>query len=261
MLKEGLQPIIEKTKGSKEKKLVYATEGSETIKNVATSGKERQAFVLSDEEILRLAYWAIAIESHYGKPMDMEWAKDGNTDKLYVVQARPETLQSQKSASSLKTHKLKESGSEILAGLSIGEAVASGKVCRVQNSQDIVKIQPMALVHYDQLEDREAWQQIRNLTQGYEDKQDYFVENLARGIAKIAASQYPHPVIVRMSDFKTNEYANLIGGSQFEPHEDNPMLGFRGASRYYSDRYRAGFALECRAIKQVREVMGFENVG
>lgn len=396
LLKEGLQPIIEKVKGSKEKKMVYATEGSETIENVDTSGKERQAFVLTNEEILQLGRWAVAIESHYGKPMDMEWAKDGDTGELYIVQARPETVQSQKSAGSLQTYKLKEEGGEILAGLSIGEAIASGKVCRVQSSKDIdkvkdnsilvtemtdpdwvpimkrvagivtdyggrtchaaivsrelgipaivgtgdatrnledgqevtiscaegdrgivyqglleyateeidledvpetqtkimmniaspaaafswwrlpaqgiglarmefiinnlVKIHPMALVHYDELEDREAWQQIRDITKGYEDKKDYFVENLAQGIGKIAASQYPHPVIVRMSDFKTNEYANLIGGQEFEPKEDNPMLGFRGASRYYSDRYRQGFALECRAIKQVREQVGFDNI-
>ena len=396
LLKDDLQPIIEKVKGSKAKKMVYATEGSKTTQNIETLEKERQAFVLSDEEILHLARWAIAIESHYGKPMDLEWAKDGDTEELYIVQARPETVQSQKSASSLKTYKLKERGEEILAGLSIGEAIASGKVCLVESSQDIdkvkdnsilvtemtdpdwvpimkrvagivtdyggrtchaaivsrelgipaivgtgdatrtledgtevtiscaegdrgivyqssleyatesidlkdvpetrtqimmniaspaaafrwwrlpargiglarmefiinniIKIHPMALVHYNELEDRDAWQQIRDLTQGYDNKQDYFVENLARGIGKIAASQYPHPVIVRMSDFKTNEYANLIGGQQFEPKEDNPMLGFRGASRYYSDRYREGFALECRAIKQVREKIGFDNV-
>ncbi len=396
LLKEELQPIIEKVKGSKEKKMIYATEGSKTIKNVDTSGKERQAFVLSDEEILQLTRWAIAIESHYGKPMDMEWAKDGDTSELYIVQARPETVQSQKSASSLQTYRLKEKGQEILAGLSIGEAIASGKVCRVESSKDIdkvkdnsilvtemtdpdwvpimkrvagivtdyggrtchaaivsrelgipaivgtreatrnledeqevtiscaegdrgivyqgklefateeidlkdvpetktqimmniaspaaafrwwrlpaegiglarmefiinniVKIHPMALIHYDELEDKEAWQQIRDMTQGYKDKKAYFVENLAQGIGKIAASQYPHPVIVRMSDFKTNEYANLIGGQEFEPKEDNPMLGFRGASRYYSDRYKAGFALECRAIKQVREKVGFDNI-
>lgn len=396
LLKKGLQPIVGKTKGSKEKKMVYATEGSSTTKNIKTSKKERQAFVLSDEEILQLAKWAVAIESHYGKPMDMEWAKDGDTNELYIVQARPETVQSQKSASSLKTYKLKERGKELISGLSIGEAIASSKVCVVKSSQDIdrvednsilvtemtdpdwvpimrrvagivtdyggrtchaaivsrelgipaivgtgdatrslkngqevtiscaegdrglvyegklefateeidlddvpetktqimmniaspaaafrwwrlpaegiglarmefiinnvIKIHPMALVHYDELEDKKAWRQIRDLTQGYEDKRAYFVENLAYGIGKIAASQYPHPVIVRMSDFKTNEYANLIGGGQFEPKEDNPMLGFRGASRYYSDRYKEGFALECQAIKQVREVMGFDNV-
>jgi pyruvate,water dikinase len=125
---------------------------------------------------------------------------------------------------------------------------------------NIIKIHPLALVHFDQVADPEARREILALTQGYEDKVEYFVDHLARGIAKIAASQYPEPVIVRMSDFKTNEYANLIGGKQFEFQESNPMLGFRGASRYYSDRYREGFALECRAIKRVREEMGLTNV-
>ncbi len=391
-----LQPIIEKTKGSKTKKMVYASEGSETIQNIDTPGKERDRFVLNDEEILQLGRWAVQIEQHYGKPMDMEWAKDGDTGDLYIVQARPETVQSQKSSGSLKTYKLKDKGEEILAGLSIGDAIASGKVCRILSADDIdkvqddsilvtemtdpdwvpimkrvagivtdyggrtchaaivsrelgipaivgtgvatreleagqevtiscaegdqgkifaglldyeaeevdlndvpeietavmmnvaspaasfrwwrlpadgiglarmefiinniIKIHPMALVHYDKLEDREAWQTIRDMTHGYEDKCAYFVENLARGIAKIAAPQYPNPVIVRMSDFKTNEYANLIGGPEFEGQEDNPMLGFRGACRYYSDRYREGFALECLAIKKVREEIGFDNI-
>lgn len=390
------RPIIEKTKGSKTQKMIYAEEDSKAVVNVKTSGKERNAFVLNDDEILQLAEWAKVIEQHYGCPMDMEWAKDGDTDQLFIVQARPETVQSQKQAGSLKSYKLKEQGETIVTGLSIGDAIASGKVSRVLSAEDIdqvqdgsilvtemtdpdwvpvmkrvagivtdyggrtchaaivsrelgipaivgtgdatrvlsdddevtiscaesdqgqvysgildydtvdvdisnlpstetrimmniaspsaafrwwqlptqgiglarmefiinnlIKIHPMALVHYDELEDRKAWKQIRELTKGYKDKQQYFVDNLARGIGKIAASQYPHPVIVRMSDFKTNEYADLIGGSAFEPKESNPMLGFRGASRYYSDRYRAGFALECRAIKQVREVLGFDNV-
>ncbi|MGF1482380.1 MAG: phosphoenolpyruvate synthase [Cyanophyceae cyanobacterium] len=390
------QPIIDKRKGSKEKKMVYAAEGSDKIQNINTSGKERQAFVLENSEILKLAQWAQAIESHYGQPMDMEWAKDGETGELFIVQARPETVQSQRTAGTLKTYKLKETGNKLVAGLSIGEAIATGKVCRVLNVENIdqvadgsilvtemtdpdwgpvmkrvagivtdyggrtchaaivsrelgipaivgtgeatriladgqevtvscaegdrgnvyegileyespevsladvpetktpimmniaspaaafrwwklpaqgiglarmefivnniVKIHPMALVHYDELADSQAWKTIRDLTQGYEDKREYFVEQLSLGIAKIAASQYPHPVIVRMSDFKTNEYANLIGGKQFEPTEENPMLGFRGASRYYSDRYREGFALECRAIRRVREEMGFDNV-
>jgi len=123
-----------------------------------------------------------------------------------------------------------------------------------------IQIHPMALVHFGTLQDRKAVQQIRHLTQGYSDKCAYFVDLLARGIAKIAAAQYPEPVIVRMSDFKTNEYANLIGGKAFEPMEENPMLGFRGACRYYSDRYREGFALECQAIKKVREEIGLRNV-
>jgi pyruvate,water dikinase len=125
---------------------------------------------------------------------------------------------------------------------------------------DMIKIHPLALVHFDQLEDKTAKKTIREMTRGYEDKGDYFVDHLARGLGKIAASQYPQAVIVRMSDFKTNEYADLIGGRPFEPKESNPMLGFRGASRYYSDKYRPGFAMECRAIKRVREVLGLVNV-
>ncbi|MBD0267399.1 MAG: phosphoenolpyruvate synthase [Cyanobacteria bacterium Co-bin8] len=394
--KKGVCPVLEKTLGDKAKKMVYGPEGGKSTRIIKTPGKEREAFVLNDDEILQLARWACVIEQHYGSPMDMEWAKDGDTGELFIVQARPETVQSQKSGGSLKTYRLKEPGETILTGLSIGDAIASGKVCRVLSAKDIdqvtdgsilvtemtdpdwvpvmkrvagiitdyggrtchaaivsrelgipaivgtghatldlkdgrpitlscaegdqgvvyngelkfeatevsledlpetrtrimmniaspgaafswwqlpakgiglarmefiinslIKIHPMALIHYDDLEDKSAWKQIRELTQGYTDKREYFVDKLARGIAKIAASQYPHPVIVRMSDFKTNEYANLIGGSAFEPKEENPMLGFRGASRYYSDRYREGFELECRAIKRAREDLGLDNI-
>jgi pyruvate,water dikinase len=125
---------------------------------------------------------------------------------------------------------------------------------------DVIKIHPVALARFDELEDPAARKQIEELTAGYADKTEYFVEHLARGIATIAASQYPDPAIVRMSDFKTNEYAKLIGGAQFEPHEENPMLGFRGASRYYSDRYKDGFALECRAVRRAREQIGLDNI-
>ena len=397
LLKQGFCPIIEKTKGSKTKKMVYAKEGSRSpVKNIDTSGKERNAFVLNDEEILQLGQWACTIEDHYGCPMDMEWAKDGNTGELFIVQARPETVQSQMVKGTLKTYKLKDLADPLLTGLSIGNAIASGKVCHVLDPKDIddvkdgsilvtemtdpdwvpvmkrvagivtdyggrtchaaivsrelgipaivgagdathilkndqavtlscaegdtgyiypgllkyetadvnlddvpatktrimmniaspaaafswwqlpaegiglarmefiinslIKIHPMALVNYDTLSDRNAWKTIRDMTKGYKDKRNYFVDNLTRGIGKIAASQYPHPVIVRMSDFKTNEYADLIGGREFEKPESNPMLGFRGAARYYSDRYRDGFALECRAIKRVREELGFTNV-
>lgn len=394
--KEGLSPILEKTLGDKAKKMVYGPEGGKSTRVVKTSGKEREAYVLDDAEILQLARWACIIEQHYGLPMDMEWAKDGDTGELFIVQARPETVQSQKVGGSLKTYRLKEPGEEILTGLSIGDAIASGKVCRVLSAKDIdqvqdgsilvtemtdpdwvpvmkrvagivtdyggrtchaaivsrelgipaivgtghgtldlkdgrsvtiscaggdqgvvydgelafeatevslddlpqtrtkimmniaspgaafswwqlpaqgiglarmefiinslIKIHPMALIHYDDLEDKDAWKRIRELTQGYTDKREYFVDKLSRGIAKIAASQYPHPVIVRMSDFKTNEYANLIGGNAFEPKEENPMLGFRGASRYYNDRYREGFELECQAIRRVREEIGMDNI-
>jgi pyruvate,water dikinase len=124
----------------------------------------------------------------------------------------------------------------------------------------VIQVHPLALTRFDAVEDEEAKEEIERLTHGFEDKESYFVENLARGIATIAASQHPHPVIVRLSDFKTNEYADLIGGGPFEPDEENPMLGWRGASRYYSEDYRDGFALECRALRTVREDMGFENV-
>ncbi|MGC9503190.1 phosphoenolpyruvate synthase [Baaleninema sp.] len=392
----NLKPILEKKRGTKERKLIYAKGGSQTTRNIETTKSERDRFVLEDEEIVELARWVKSIESHYDKPMDIEWAKDGETDELYIVQARPETVQSQKAAESLKTYQLKEDGETLLSGVSIGDAIAAGKVCCIQEAEEIdrfeddsilvtgmtdpdwvpvmkhakaivtdrggrtchaaivsrelgipaivgtgnatdrlddgreittscaegdrgyiyegcldfeaeevdldeipqtetqimtniaspdaafrwwklptegiglarmefivnniVKIHPMALVKFDELEDEAARKQIEELTRGYPDKTEYFVERLARGIAKIAAAQYPHPAIVRMSDFKTNEYADLIGGAQFEPEEANPMLGFRGASRYYSDRYREGFALECRAIERVRESIGLDNV-
>jgi pyruvate, water dikinase len=393
---KNFHPIIEKTKGTKEKKMLYAEGGSKATKNINTSKEERRSFVLEDQEILKLARWAVSIEKHYKKPMDIEWAKDGDTGKLFIVQARPETVQSQQDAGLLKTYTLKEEGKRLVTGLSIGQAIAAGEVCTIKSADQIerfkegsilvtemtdpdwvpvmkqakgivtdyggrtchaaivsrelgipaivgageatdklkdgqeitiscaegdrgyvyegileyeesevnfekipkiqtkilmniaspaaafrwwrlpcegiglarmefiinntIKIHPMALVRFDELEDREARHQINELTIGYEDKTEYFVDHLSRGIAKIAASRYPDPVIVRMSDFKTNEYANLIGGKAFEPKEDNPMIGFRGASRYYSKRYREGFDLECKAIKRAREKMGFKNI-
>jgi len=392
----GLTPIIEKNLGAKEKKLVYAVGGTRTTKNLDTAKDERNTFVLSNAEILTLARWAVAIEAHYGKAMDIEWAKDGVSGRLFIVQARPETVQSRREAGYLKTYEMQQEGKRLLSGLAIGEAIAAGRVCRIKSAADIarfkgnailvtemtdpdwvpimrrargivtdhggrtchaaivsrelgipaivgtgkateilkdgqeitisgaegdqgyvyagllkfretevnladlpetrtrimmniaspaaafrwwrlpvkgiglarmefiinsiIKIHPLALLHFDQVTDPGPRREILALTEGYEDKVEYFVDNLARGIAKIAASQYPEPVIVRMSDFKTNEYANLVGGRQFEFQENNPMLGFRGASRYYSDRYREGFALECQAVKRVREELGLANV-
>lgn len=389
-------PIIDKELGDKEKKMVYAKGGSKTTKNTDTSKKEKHSFVLSDKEIIQLARWGVAIEKHYEKPMDIEWAKDGDTDELYIVQARPETVQSQKAKGVLKTYKLKEKSEKILTGIAIGDSVAAGKAQVIKNADNIdrfeegnilitgttdpdwvpimkkakgivtehggrtshaaivsrelgipavvgtgdatkvlkddqevtlscaegeegtiyegilefeeseikseelpetktqiminiaspkgafrwwklpnkgvglarmefiinniIKIHPMALAHFDELEDKKIKKEIERLTEAYEDKEEYFVEHLMRGIAQIAASQYPDPVIVRMSDFKTNEYANLIGGGEFEGDEENPMLGFRGASRYYSEHYRDGFRLECKAIKRAREEMGFKNI-
>jgi len=394
--REGVDPIIEKTLGSKEKKMIYAKKGKDPTKNVKASDKERRAYVLSNDEIIQLARWGTAIEGHYGKAMDIEWAKDGEQDKIFIVQARPETVHSQKAAASLKSYKLNEQGEVLATGLSIGQSIASGNVCVIESADQIddfkdgsilvttmtdpdwvpimkraaaivtelggrtshaaivsremgipaivgakdvtkklnhdqevtiscaegdkghvyaghldfqveeidlgnipetktqimlniaapeaamrwwklpckgvglarmeylinnvIKIHPLALTRFKEVKDKEARSRINELTRGYEDKKEYFVEILARGIARIAASRHPDPVIVRMSDFKTNEYADLIGGRQFEPAEENPMLGWRGASRYYSEDYRDGFALECRAIRRVRESMGFANV-
>ncbi len=394
--KKGIVPVIEKNLGTKGMKMVYGSGLKTTVKNRATSEKERGQFVLSDPEILQLSSWGVAIEKHYGKPMDMEWAKDGITGELFIVQARPETVQSQRKADAFKTYTLKKRGTVVCQGLAIGEAIVAGKAqvikhlsdinkfqtgnilitemtspdwvpimqraaaiitdhggrtshaaivsrelglpaivgtsegtkaikdgqtitvsCaegeegfiyegevpfKEQNIQlgslpkiktkimmniaspqaafrwwrlpcegiglarmefiinDIIKIHPMALVHFDKVKEPKERKKILDLTKGYRDKEEYFIDHLAKGIGKIAASRYPFPVIVRMSDFKTNEYANLIGGRAFEPKEENPMLGFRGASRYYNPRYEEGFALECAAIKRVREKMGLSNV-
>ena len=394
--RQHLTPILHKTMGSKEQKMVYARRAGHPTRNVPTAAHERNRFVLSDDEILQLARWATIIERHYGTPMDMEWAKDGVSGDLFIVQARPETVQSRREAGVLKTFTLAEHGEVLLSGLAIGEAIAAGTVQVIESASEIerfkdgsilvtgmtdpdwvpimkraagiitdhggrtshaaivsrelgvaavvgtghgttalkdgqevtlscaegdqgkiyagrlaftaaevnladlpqlrtrimmniaspaaafrwwrlpcrgiglarmefiingiIKAHPMALVDYDLLEDKEARQQIRELTRHYADKCEYFVDQLTQGIATIAASQYPEPVIVRMSDFKTNEYADLIGGRQFEFTEENPMLGFRGASRYYNERYRRGFALECAALKRVRESVGLNNV-
>ena len=392
----ALSPIVEKKLGEKEKKMIYAgTVGGET-RNVPTSKAERARYVLNDAEILELARQACTIEKHYGQPMDMEWARDGNTGILYIVQARPETVQSRAKVGVLKSYHVKSHGPTLLKGLSVGEAVVSGTVCLIEHARDIdqfvegsilvtsttdpdwvpimkkaaaiitdhggrtshaaivsrelglpaivgtghatevlhseqevtiscaegeegfvyagtseytveelhydtvpdtktkimlnlanpsaafrwwhlptegvglarmefvinsgVKVHPLALTRFDELKDEVARAEIEVMTKGYTNKGDYFVDQLARGLSRIAAFCFPKPVIVRMSDFKTNEYANLLGGKQFEPDEENPMIGFRGASRYYSPRYKDGFALECRAMKKLREEMGFTNI-
>ncbi|MEX0815404.1 MAG: phosphoenolpyruvate synthase [Dongiaceae bacterium] len=392
----ALVPIVEKRRGGKARKMIYATGAERPTRNVPTSDAERLAFVLADAEILQLARWACAIERHYGMPMDMEWAKDGRTGAIFIVQARPETVQSRRELGALKSYRIRSKGRTLATGLSIGDAVVAGPVCVIDSPREIdrfidgavlvtettdpdwvpimkraaaivtdhggrtshaaivsrelglpaivgtgnathvlhdeqevtvscaegdqgfvyegtaafdvetlafdavpqtrtkvmlnlanpaaafrwwrlpadgiglarmefvinnaIKIHPMALARFDELTDDEARRKIAELTEGYADKTEYFVDRLARGLARIAAAHFPKPVIVRMSDFKTNEYARLIGGQAFEPAEANPMLGFRGASRYYSPRYRDGFALECRAIRRLREDMGFRNV-
>jgi pyruvate, water dikinase len=401
-LKQGFRPILSKTIGTKESKLVYDIGGSKSTKNVPVAPSERGKFVLQDDEILELARWACVIEDHYSvvhgryTPMDMEWAKDGISGQLFIVQARPETVQSRKQKIVLKTYRLKSAGQRLVSGHSVGEAIGTGKarlildahrmtefqagevlvtdktdpdwepimkkaaaivtnqggrtchaaiiarelgipaivgtesatgalntgqaitvscaegevgyvydgvlpfevsevaldqlprtrtqiLMNVGNPEDAfhlaaipndgvglarlefiianhIQAHPMALVHFDEVSDPQTKQQLAALTSAYEDKPGYFVDKLAQGVALIAAAFYPRPVIVRLSDFKTNEYAHLLGGQQFEPEEDNPMIGWRGASRYYHERYRDGFALECRAMKLVREEMGLTNV-
>lgn len=392
----SLRPIIEKTLGGKERKIVYAAGGSARTAIVDTDWRERRSFVLSDDEILELGRWAVVVERHYGRPMDMEWAKDGETGELHMVQARPETVQSADRSTVLRTYRLKQKGRRLVSGAAVGRSIAVGEACVIHSVDDIdrfrpgailvtemtdpdwvpvmktaagivtdhggttshaaivsrelgvpavvgtgqatrilrdrqaitlscaegdqghvyegelpfetveanldelprtrtammvniaspgsafqwwrlpakgvglarmefiinniIKIHPMALVHPERVADQEARRRIDELTRGFADKTEYFVETLALGIGTIAAPFHPHPVIVRLSDFKTNEYAHLIGGAGFEPKEENPMLGFRGASRYYDDRYREGFALECRALRRVRDVIGFRNV-
>jgi len=391
----GTEPIIDKELGGKAFRMVYGEGGSHRTRIVETTEQERQSFVLDNSDIVQLARWAVAIEDHYQRPMDMEWAKDGETGELYIVQARPETVQAQASTSTFRHYRLKEKGDPLLTGAAVGTAIAAGKACVIRTAADIaqfrdgsilitettdpdwvpvmkraagivtnhggttshaaivsrelgvpaivgtgnateiiaenseitiscadgdvgtiyasildfsvtdvdigslpatrtdimvnianpaaafqwwrlpargvglarmefiinahIKVHPMALVHPDRVS-AEAQRQIRDLTKGYSDPSEFFVDVLARGIAKLASPYYPHPAIVRLSDFKTNEYAHLVGGDAFEPYEENPMLGFRGASRYYDERYREGFALECRALKRVREELGFSNV-
>ena len=401
-LLQGFRPIIEKRLGNKEFKLIYDVGGSRMTRNVPVSPEQRSRFALDDDDVLILARWASLIEDHYsakrGKPtpMDMEWAKDGNTGELFIVQARPETVQSQKAIDSLETYRLRERGPILVRGRSVGEKIGSGPVRVIQSAAHLelfregevlvtdktdpdweptmkkasaivtnrggrtchaaivsrelglpalvgtergtellkdgmnvtvscaegdngfvyagllpfdvervdlknlarprtkvmmnvgnpeeafrlslipsdgvglareefiistyIKIHPQALLNYGQLDDPAVKSEIDRLTVGYDDKPQFFVDKLAEGVAMIAAAFYPRDVIVRLSDFKTNEYANLIGGKKYEPTEENPMLGFRGASRYYDERYRDAFALECRAMKKVRDEMGLRNV-
>jgi pyruvate,water dikinase len=396
-LLQGKNAIIQKILGDKTQTMVYSNDENEPVINLDTPKEKQEMFVLSDEEIMKLANWALIIENHYEKPMDIEWAKDGITGEIFIIQARPETVHSQRNPLLLKEYKLLDKGIVLVQGEAIGSKIATG-VARILHSPDdaeklqageiivtdttspdwdpilqkasaiitnkggrtshasivarelgvpaivgcdnatkeiidgdiitvscsegktgfvyrgklnfkvtnldfstiakpestevmlivgdpdkafelsfypndgvglmriefiithSVQIHPMALVKFNELKDAAVKQKIEELTHHYPDKQQYFVDKLSQGIATIAAAFYPKDVIVRMSDFKTNEYANLIGGKDFEPHEENPMLGFRGASRYYNDLYKEGFRLECQAIKKVREDMGLANV-
>jgi pyruvate,water dikinase len=401
-LREGYRPIISKKLGEKKIRMVYCEEGSKQTKNIDVADAERRKFVLNDDEILTLARWAIAIEDHYSqkagyfKPMDMEWAKDGISGEMFIVQARPETVQSRKDKTKLIKYVLKGKGNVIIEGRSVGEKIGSGythvirdvhqikdfrenevlitdmtdpdwepimkiasgivtnrggRTChaaiisrelgipcivgtndgteKIKTGTEVtvdcsqgdagyvykgrvpfekeevdlkqlpktktkimmnigspeqafeqsfipndgvglareefiinsyIKVHPLALMQFDKVTDHHIRKQIEEITYGYDDKTEFFIERLAHGIARIGAAFYPKPVIVRLSDFKSNEYANLIGGHFFEPTEDNPMIGWRGASRYYSPKYKEAFGLECKALLRVRNIMGLKNV-
>jgi pyruvate,water dikinase len=398
--KEGKKAIVSKKLGSKAKTMIYSSHTDHqlglNVLNTDTSEEKQRQYVLNEEQINTLAQWCIVIEGHYATPMDIEWARDGITGELFIVQARPETVHKQAKLLTHKEYKLKEKGKVVASGSAIGSKISSG-VARIILSPDesdklqpgeivvteatnpdwdpilkkaaaivtdkggrtshasivarelgitavvgtgnatkeikdgevitiscaegeigkvydgklkweekdidfgnikmpetkpmfiladpdrafelaaypnqgiglvrlefiitnTIQIHPMALVKFNELKDIKVKKVIEKITHSYADKKQYFIDKLAEGVATIAAAFYPKDVIVRMSDFKTNEYANLIGGKEFEPREENPMIGFRGASRYYDPRYKEGFLLECEAMKMVRNEMGLTNV-
>ena len=400
-LLEGKRPILERRLGSKELKLVCDSGGSKKTRNVPVPLEARTRFCIGDDDVLTLARWACAIERHYSEkrgrpvPMDMEWAKDGRTGELFIVQARPETVHSRRPVDVLERYELEERGTVLITGHSVGDRIGVGRVRLISRPEDMhllepgevlvsektdpdwepimkrasavvtdrggrtchaaivsrelglpaivgcgsatellktgtavtvscaegdrgsvyagelgfrveqiplgelkrpkteimlnianpteafrhsflpndgvglareefiisnfIKAHPLALLEPESL-DQDTQRQIAALVSGYGDAASFFVDKLAEGVSMIAAAFYPKPVIVRLSDFKTNEYAHLLGGGPFEPAEDNPMLGFRGASRYYDEHYLRGFELECRALRKVREEMGLVNV-
>jgi len=397
-LEQGYQAIISKKIGTKTVKLVYSKDKSNPTKEEKITVQDRNRLCIDDKDVLQLAQWGVLIEEHYKKSMDIEWAKDGITGELYIVQARPETVHFTANKSVLEEYQLTggKKGNPLVTGISVGNRIGSGKVRVIMDAKDMknfkpgevlvtditdpdwepimkiasaivtdaggrtchaaivsrelgipcvvgsgnasvklktgnqvtvscaegqngyvykgllsfkikktdlknlkktqtkimmnigvpdnafaqslipndgvglareefiinsyIKIHPNALLNFDKLKDEKAKRQIIEMTIGYKNKQEFFVDKLAEGISQIAAAFYPKDVIVRLSDFKTNEYAELIGGREFEPIESNPMLGWRGASRYYSADFIKAFSLECQAIKKVREKLGLDNV-
>ncbi len=395
-LKTGKHPVLRKNLGSKAIKMVYSDDPTpgKTVQTVDVDERDRQTFSISDHDIIALAKMAVTIEDHYGRPMDIEWGKDGNDGKLYILQARPETVQS-RSGRTIQRYTLKGHSDVVIVGRSIGHKIGAGKAKVIRSVAEMDRVQPgdvlvsdmtdpdwepvmkrasaivtnrggrtchaaiiarelgipavvgcgnatevitdgmevtvscaegdegfvyrgnlefeqtlieldslpdipvkimmnvgnpdrafdfaaipnrgvglarlefiinrmigvhpQALLEYDQL-DEETRQAVDEQMAGYQEPVEFFVEKLAEGVATIAAAFAPEPVIVRLSDFKSNEYANLIGGEKYEPDEENPMLGFRGAARYLSDSFRPCFELECRALRRVRNDMGLTNV-
>lgn len=400
-LKDAACPVVRRRIGAKRTRIVYAGHGTRTTRTVAVPLEDRQRHCFSDDDALVLARWAVAIENHYSArhgrptPMDIEWAKDGRTNELFIVQARPETVISNRAVGTMERWHLLEKGTQLAVGRAVGEAIGAGPARILRSASELgafqqgdvlvaemtdpdwvpvmkkasaivtngggrtchaaivsrelgvpcvvgtgnatavlpegkpvtvscadgnegriyegklafscehveveqlarprtkvlincadperafalgqlpvdgvglareefiiantLGVHPMALLQPEKV-DEATRVEIRRRAEGYASPADWFVAKLAEGIGTISAAFYPRPVVVRFSDFKTNEYAGLLGGSVFEPAEENPMIGFRGASRYADPRYRAGFALECRAIKQVRETMGLRNL-
>ncbi|MEK7191371.1 MAG: phosphoenolpyruvate synthase, partial [Pseudomonadota bacterium] len=400
-LAAGRRPVLKRHLGEKAMKMVYATDAGGTTRNVSVSEQERRRFCLTDDEVLELAGYAVKIEEHYSGaagrdvPMDIEWAKDGTDGKLYILQARPETVRSRESRSRYDIYHLESRGRVLASGMSVGRKIAAGQtraiakisqmsqlqpgevlvtdmtdpdwepvmkiaaaivtnrggrtchaaivarelgipavvgcgnateaiangapvtvscaegdtghvyeglqrfrvesvtieagarprtriMMNVGNPEEAfehsflpndgvglarlefiisrsIQVHPRALLEYERL-DAEEQRHVDVLTAGYRDRRDYFVRRLAEGVGTIAAAFYPKPVIVRLSDFKSNEYALLYGGARFEPKEENPMLGLRGASRYYAESFRESFALECAALRMARADMGLTNI-
>ncbi len=402
-LKQGFRPILKRAVGAKQEKLIYATRGGRSTRTVPVPAEERGRLSLSDDEVLTLTRWGCLIEDHYSAragrpmPMDIEWARDGQTGKLFILQARPETVHAlARKATSLEVYELEKTGPVLLQGRSVGQKIGAGPARVIKNVEELqdfkpgevlvadmtdpdweptmkmagaiitnrggrtchaaivsrelgvpcvvgtekatsvlhtgqqvtvscaqgevgvvydgtlpfarrtldlgglarprtrvmmnvgnpaqafglaflpndgvglarmefiissaIRVHPLALTRFESLPEGPVKREIAELTRHYPCKPDYFIDRLAEGVGQIAAAFYPKEVIVRLSDFKTNEYAGLLGGEAFEPKEENPMIGFRGASRYYDDRYREGFLLECRAMKKVRDEMGLTNV-
>ncbi len=412
LLDKGYKPIVNKRLGRKEWTMIYNFKGKSPVKNIKTVSKKRRKFTLSEEEILELARYSILIEKHYKRPMDMEWGKDGKDNKLYILQARPETVQSRKSVDILERYvlvnqkknqrgltrgKSKTVQNEVITtGVAVGSRIGQGVAHVIEDVKDIIefkkgevlvtemtdpdwvpimkiasaivtnaggrtchaaivsrelgvpcivgtgnvtklikdkqkvtvscaegevghiyngllpfkikktflkkiknpktkvmlnvaepsqafgfsflpndgvglareefiinnyiKIHPLALLNYATLKDEKVKKQIDRITAGYGSKTDFYINKLAEGIGTIASAFYPKDVIVRFSDFKSNEYANLIGGSFYEPKETNPMIGWRGASRYNDPKFKKAFEMECQAIKKVRQEFGLDNV-
>jgi len=395
-LMKKFKPIVGKSLGSKKIKMEYAVGQTEPTKIIDVSEKDQKRHVLDEKEIMQLARWGVIIENHYKRPMDIEWVQDGRDGKLYIVQARPETVQASRDLHVLEEHKIKSKGAILIQGQAVGSKIGIGKIRVIKDvtglnqfkagevlvtemtdpdwepimklasgivtnaggrtchaaivsrelgipaivgtktgtedvktgalatvscaegeigfvykgkasytikKQDLrklpktrtdimmnlaspekafsdsfipnkgvglareefvintfIKIHPLALLNYKDIKDAEVKKKIDELTMDYKDKAQFFVDKLAEGVGRIGAAFYPKDVIVRLSDFKTNEYANLIGGTDYEPKEDNPMLGWRGASRYYDENYVKAFELECKAMKKVRNEMGLTNV-